>query len=69
MKGVYERSRYKEYALYKGDEFIKIGTVYELADYTGIPVSTIRFWSSKKWAERRKTNRSYIVVCAEEEDE
>ncbi|MCK3935693.1 hypothetical protein HCC45_05025 [Streptococcus suis] len=36
----------KEYALYKGDKLLAIGTAKELAERFGVKVSTIHFYKS-----------------------
>ena len=42
----------KEYALYKGDEFIAIGTIKELAKMQGVKEETIRYYTSKVYRKR-----------------
>ena len=37
-----------EYAIYKGDNFITIGTLKEIAKYLGITYGVIRTYKSKK---------------------
>jgi len=37
----------KEYALYKGDRFILIGTAQECADAVGAKANTIRWYASE----------------------
>ncbi|MGQ7330827.1 hypothetical protein ACTGWT_04900 [Streptococcus suis] len=44
----------KEYALYKGDELLAIGTAMELAERFGVKVSTIHFYKSPTYI--KKTN-------------
>ncbi|MBC2367811.1 hypothetical protein HBP99_04145 [Listeria booriae] len=41
-----------EYALYKGDELLKIGTVDELAEYKGVKRETILFYTSPTYTKR-----------------
>ena len=38
----------KEYAIYKDDEFLTIGTLKEIALYLGLTYDTLRTYKSKK---------------------
>lgn len=58
----------KQYALYKGDEFLEIGTRQELAEYLGVSITTIDFYKSKAWLER-SGYRSYVLVEVKEDEE
>lgn len=62
----------EEYALYKGEEFIEIGTLQELAELRGVQLKTIKFYLTpmyqKKIAER-KNARDYITLSKMEDDE
>lgn len=54
------------YALYKGDIFINLGTVPELAKYLNVSERTIKFYTTKTYRERRKeSNNSIIVIKVE----
>ena len=55
----------KEYALYRGDKFLKIGTIKELADYLGVKAKTIKFYASPTYLKRTNGN-GYVVVKAED---
>lgn len=57
----------KEFACYKGDEFIAIGTIKELAEKTGYAESTLRFCTHP--ASRRRNNGNRLIVIQVEEDE
>ena len=50
------------YALYKGDTFINLGTVKELAKFMNVNESTIRFYITKVYKERRKDSNNSIIV-------
>lgn len=43
-----------EYAVYKGDKFLTIGTLHEIAEYLGITYNSLK--------QFRSTNRVYIFV-------
>lgn len=58
----------KLYALYKGDDFIDIGTSKELAKKIGVSMNTIWFYASEKWKERSKCE-SWVLVDLDEEEE
>ena len=56
------------YALYKGDEFIDIGTKEEIAEKMGWKKTTISFYHSPANIKRSKGNRYLIVNAGEVED-
>lgn len=56
----------KLFALYYGDDFIKIGTKQELADFLKVKVKTIDFYASKTHLKRTQY-RSYVVIKIEED--
>lgn len=56
----------KEFACYKGDEFIAIGTIKELAEKTCYAESTLRFCTHPASMKRSKGNR-LIVFKVEDE--
>lgn len=47
------------YALYRGDEFIDIGTKYELAKIIGVAPQTISFYASPTY--QRRTKNGYVA--------
>ena len=57
-----------EYALYKGDTFIAIGTTKELAEYLGVSKRTIHFYSTPTYMKRNKENH-YIVIRIDYDEE
>ena len=65
----------KEYALYKGDDVIAVGTIQEIAAKTNVKPDTIRFYTSpayeKRLAARKDKNarRMVCTYCEVEEDE
>lgn len=62
----------REYALYKGDKFIDIGTLDYLANLINVKKKTIYFISTPSYHERlekRKSNNAYIAVKLEDENE
>ena len=61
----------KEYALYKGDKFIDIGTKKYLAELLNVDITTIEFYSTPSYKKRlnnRKSENAYIVVKIEGDD-
>ena len=58
----------KEYALYKGDEFISIGTIRELAELLGRPEDTVRFYHTPAYQKRNFKN-GYILINIEDDEE
>lgn len=57
----------KQYALYKGEEFIDIGTAKELADKTGSTVKTILWYAGSNRYKSKEHKRGYVVVLLEDE--
>lgn len=62
-----------EYALYKGDEIIGIGTAKELAEKLGIKPETIRWYATpsqeKRVAAAADPENQMIAVKIDEKDE
>lgn len=59
-----------EYALYRGDEFITLGTVKEIAQYLGVKEASVRFWTMPSYIARIKQyHNSLRAIRIEEEDE
>ncbi|MGG3800622.1 hypothetical protein [Metabacillus fastidiosus] len=55
----------KEYAVYKGENLICMGTIKECAVYMGVLPATVKFYTTatyKRRIEKRKNPRNYIVV-------
>ena len=52
----------KEYALYKGEELIQIGTIKELAESQNVTEHTIKFYSYPCYLKRIKNSRKRKVV-------
>lgn len=59
----------KEYAMYKGDTFLDIGTAKELAKRHNLTVKTIWWLATARRIDRSgKTKRKYLVPIEEGED-
>lgn len=56
------KSKKREYALYKGDCFIMIGTQKELAERLGVKTGTIQFYKSPTYAKRVSEQNRYVIV-------
>ncbi|HEM5096647.1 TPA: hypothetical protein U1359_000058 [Streptococcus suis] len=52
----------KEYALYKGDKLLAIGTAKELAERFGMKVSTIHFYKSPAYIKRTSDMKGRLLV-------
>lgn len=57
-----------DYALYKGDTFIMIGKIKEIAKYLGVSERTVHFYSTPTYMKRNKDNH-YIVIRIEDDEE
>lgn len=51
-----------EYALYKGDELLKIGTVDELAQFKNVKRETILFYTSEAYRQRTTEKNGLRVI-------
>lgn len=54
-----------EYAIYKGDNLLCIGTPKECADFMGVKVETVKFYLTPTYQRRvakRKNARNYLTV-------
>lgn len=65
----------KEYALYKGDNFICIGTIKEIAQIMGVKERTVYWWSTpaaRRRGQRNKLkkvpNRKILIKVEDDED-
>lgn len=54
------------YAVYKGDEFLDIGTVKELAKKLNVKIRTIYYWSSP--ANKKRIKKKGKLAIKIEED-
>lgn len=52
----------KEYALYKGDECLGIGTLEELSIKFGIKRKTLLFYKTPAYLKRRANSKNYRVL-------
>lgn len=57
----------KYYALYKGDEFVDLGTKKYLADLLNVTIETLNFYMSKTYRKRNKKGNCYIVIRIEDD--
>ena len=60
--------KYKEYALYKGEELLAIGTKRELAEKFNVKESTITFYMTPTKLKRNKGNNCRVVVALDQEE-
>lgn len=59
----------KVYAIYKGDEFVDMGTSKELAKKFGIREESVKFFSYPTNHRRNKGKRKIAIVIDDEEGE
>ena len=52
----------RTYAIYKGDEFLFMGTREECAKYLKVKVETISFYSTPSHYKRGKSNNRVVVI-------
>ena len=53
----------KTYALYKGDKLLGIGTAQELAELTGVSVSTIHYYNPPTYQRRTNPDRARRLIA------
>lgn len=53
----------KTYALYKGDKLLGIGTAQELAELTGVSVSTIYYYNTPTYQRRTNPDRARRLIA------
>lgn len=54
--------RHNVYAVYKGDEFLDLGTLPELEGRLGMPSDLLRFYSSPAWGKRSQGRECPYMV-------
>lgn len=55
------RKKVKDYAIYKGDKFIDLGSVRYLAKKMNVKEETIKFYSTPTY-QKRTGGRGYVVI-------
>lgn len=55
------RKKVKDYAIYKGDKFIDLGSVRYLAKRMNVKEETIKFYSTPTY-QKRTGGRGYVVI-------
>ncbi len=62
----------KEYALYKGDEFLSVGTAKEIAKEVGVKPKTVMYYGTnaykRKLAKRKNSKNAKILIKLEDEE-
>jgi hypothetical protein len=57
------------FAVYRGDEFVDVGTAEEIAKRLGCKPGTIRFYASPSYKARLKDRDKRLIAIRIEEDE
>lgn len=57
-----------DWALYQGDRFVTMGTLYEISEYTGISLDALKIYS-RKWHQTHFPNRKTLIIIENEEEE
>lgn len=58
----------KDYAIYRGDDLLMVGSVNEIADYLGIKPKSVYFLSYPSYHKRCEGSQVRLVVFPIEED-
>ena len=56
-----------DWALYQGDEFVTLGSLYEISEYTGIRLDALKTYS-RKWHQTRFPNRKALIKIEDDEE-
>ena len=56
------------FALYRGDEFVDVGTAEEIAKRLGCKPDTIRFYATPSYQKRLKDGDNLLIAVRIEED-
>lgn len=61
---------YAVYALYKGDDFLMIGTADEIAQKEGVKRKTVLYWASPAYKKKiGKSEKCKVVIRVEEDND
>ncbi len=58
----------KYFAVYKGDDFITVGTGKECAEVLGVSERSLKFYASPTY-KKRTTGNALVVIRLEEDEE
>ena len=58
----------RDFAVYRGDEFVTVGTQEEVARELGVKPSTVYFWSTPTYNKRLKKDSKALVSIRLEDD-
>lgn len=67
IEAYFDISLQPEYALYKGDELLAMGTIDEIAEKLGTSVTAVRFIGSPHYESRTNAGKARRLVKIEEE--
>lgn len=64
----------REYALYKGDELLALGTLQEISEQVGAEMNTLKQYRFPSYQKRYRINKerkrnTRVLVCLDGEDE
>lgn len=57
-----------DWALYQGDSFITIGTLYEISETTGISLNALKQYS-RKWHQTNFPNQKALIKIEDDEED
>lgn len=65
----YKKKNKNDYALYKGDMFVSLGSIKEIAKEMGLKEATVKFYASPSYQKRVPAGNGYILIKIEEDEE
>ena len=57
-----------DWVLYQGDEFVTMGSLYEISEYTGTSLNALKQYS-RKWHQTHFPNRKILIRIEDDEEE
>lgn len=57
-----------DWALYSGDRFVTMGTLYEISEYTDISLDALKMYS-RKWHQTHFPNRKALIRIEDDGEE
>lgn len=61
------REKVQNYAIYKGDKFVFVGTKQECAEHLNVKPSTIYFFSTHAHRKRAKSDNAVLAIKLSDE--
>ncbi len=57
----------KDYAMYKGEDILAIGTIAEIAKHLSVKESTVKFYGTPSYQKRIRGDKAKILIELEDD--